>query len=185
LRIDEPMSLPASSAVSPAARAAAEPPDDPPGARERSQGLLVVPAIDEDRVGGGPAAPVGGNAPGRRQARDVERFLDRDGQAVQRAPRPPPGQRAIGRAGAPARGLDVAHDDRIEGRIVLLDPRQVEIEQLVAADLLLADVRGESRGRTERDVEHAVPPPHATLTGRPGPAISATCRRGDRGWRTS
>ena len=43
LRIDEPMSLPASSPVSPAASAAAEPPEDPPGARARSHGLLVVP----------------------------------------------------------------------------------------------------------------------------------------------
>jgi hypothetical protein len=43
LRIDEPMSLPASSAVSPAASAAAEPPEDPPGARARSHGLFVVP----------------------------------------------------------------------------------------------------------------------------------------------
>jgi len=37
------MSLPASSAVSPAASAAAEPPDDPPGERVTSQGLFVVP----------------------------------------------------------------------------------------------------------------------------------------------
>ena len=37
------MSLPASSAVSPAASAAAEPPDEPPGERVTSQGLFVVP----------------------------------------------------------------------------------------------------------------------------------------------
>ena len=37
------MSLPASRAERPAARAAADPPDEPPGARERSQGLFVVP----------------------------------------------------------------------------------------------------------------------------------------------
>jgi hypothetical protein len=43
LRIEAPMSLPASSAVRPAASAAAEPPEEPPGARDRSQGLLVVP----------------------------------------------------------------------------------------------------------------------------------------------
>ena len=37
------MSDPLSSAVSPAASAAAEPPDDPPGVRAVSQGLFVVP----------------------------------------------------------------------------------------------------------------------------------------------
>jgi len=39
------MSEPASSPVRPAASAAAEPPEDPPGPRARSQGLLVVPWI--------------------------------------------------------------------------------------------------------------------------------------------
>ena len=40
------MSEPASSPVSPAASAAAEPPDDPPGVRVRSHGLLQVPCIE-------------------------------------------------------------------------------------------------------------------------------------------
>ena len=38
-----PMSLPNSSPVSPAARAAADPPDDPPALRVTSHGLFVVP----------------------------------------------------------------------------------------------------------------------------------------------
>ena len=38
-----PMSLPSSSPVSPAASAAPAPPDEPPGCRVTSQGLLVVP----------------------------------------------------------------------------------------------------------------------------------------------
>src|SRR5262249_49213095 len=46
LRIDEPMSLPASGAVSPAASAAAEPPDDPPGARATSHGLVGVAEVE-------------------------------------------------------------------------------------------------------------------------------------------
>ena len=37
------MSLPASMPVRPAASAAPEPPDEPPGVRERSHGLLVEP----------------------------------------------------------------------------------------------------------------------------------------------
>src|SRR5215470_17053894 len=42
-RSEPPMSEPNSSGTNPAASAAAEPPDDPPGVRDRSQGLLVVP----------------------------------------------------------------------------------------------------------------------------------------------
>jgi hypothetical protein len=41
--MDPPMSEPASRAVKPAASAAAEPPDDPPGVHPVFQGLLVVP----------------------------------------------------------------------------------------------------------------------------------------------
>ena len=41
--LDAPMSLPTSSGVRPAASAAAEPPDEPPGTRSKSYGLLVVP----------------------------------------------------------------------------------------------------------------------------------------------
>src|SRR6185295_7207803 len=44
-RIDPAMSLPNSSAVRPAASAAADPPDDPPVLRVVSHGLLVVPKI--------------------------------------------------------------------------------------------------------------------------------------------
>ena len=43
LRIEPPMSEPHSSPVIPAASAAAEPPDEPPGVRPRFHGLFVVP----------------------------------------------------------------------------------------------------------------------------------------------
>ena len=42
-RSEPPMCEPSSSGTKPVASAAAEPPDDPPGVRDRSQGLLVVP----------------------------------------------------------------------------------------------------------------------------------------------
>ena len=42
-RSDPPMSEPISSGVMPVASAAAAPPDDPPGTRVKSYGLLVVP----------------------------------------------------------------------------------------------------------------------------------------------
>ena len=44
-RIDPPMSVPISNGVKPIATAAAGPPDEPPGVRVRSHGLLVVPNI--------------------------------------------------------------------------------------------------------------------------------------------
>jgi len=42
-RIEPPISEPISSGVMPAAKAAALPPDEPPGERLRSQGLFVRP----------------------------------------------------------------------------------------------------------------------------------------------
>ena len=42
-RREPPMSEPISSGVTPAARAAAAPPEEPPGVRVTSQGLLVAP----------------------------------------------------------------------------------------------------------------------------------------------
>ena len=44
-RTDPPMSVPISKLVMPHATAAAAPPDDPPGTRPTSHGLLVVPNI--------------------------------------------------------------------------------------------------------------------------------------------
>ena len=41
--MDPPMSEPSSKGVMPAAKAAAEPPEDPPGVLSKSQGLFVVP----------------------------------------------------------------------------------------------------------------------------------------------
>src|SRR5262245_31541671 len=43
VRIEPPMSLPSSRAVSPVATATAAPPEEPPLVREGSHGLLVVP----------------------------------------------------------------------------------------------------------------------------------------------
>src|SRR5207253_5989493 len=43
MRLDPPPSVPTPIGASPAATAAAAPPDDPPGVRDRSQGLAVRP----------------------------------------------------------------------------------------------------------------------------------------------
>jgi hypothetical protein len=45
VRIEPPMSLPISPPARPAAIVAAAPPDEPPGVRVPSHGLLVVPKI--------------------------------------------------------------------------------------------------------------------------------------------
>ena len=44
-RIDPPVSLPMASGTSPAATAAADPPEDPPGTRPRSHGFEVEPRV--------------------------------------------------------------------------------------------------------------------------------------------
>src|SRR5260370_13007802 len=47
IRVDPPPSLAVHMGTNPAATAAAEPPDEPPGVRVRSQGLRVVPHAGE------------------------------------------------------------------------------------------------------------------------------------------
>ena len=42
--MDPPVSVPVEAGAKPAAIAAAEPPEEPPGTRARSQGFLVGPA---------------------------------------------------------------------------------------------------------------------------------------------
>src|SRR5580692_2394743 len=45
-RTEPPVSEPSATVVNPAATAAAEPPDDPPGTRDRSRGLWVGPVAE-------------------------------------------------------------------------------------------------------------------------------------------
>ena len=51
MRIEPPPSLPWAIGTRPAATAAAAPPDEPPGVRERSQGLRVAPVWRGSVVG--------------------------------------------------------------------------------------------------------------------------------------
>src|SRR5436853_283136 len=90
------MSLPASSPVSPAASAVAEPPEDPPGAR--------------------------------------------------------------------ARAVEIAHDDGVQRTVVLLDAREIQVQQLEAAELPLLDIGGELPGGAEGDLEHGRPPARSPET---------------------
>src|SRR5207237_9620879 len=79
---------------------------------------------------------------------------DRHRHAVQRTPHVALGERAVGRPRTRARARDVADDDRVQGAVVLVDTREVEVEQLQAAELLAADVGGELPRGAERDVQH-------------------------------
>src|SRR5712664_1242310 len=116
-------------------------------------------------------------------SRVVVRLLDRHGHAVQRAPDGAPGQRTIGRAGARARAVEVADDEGVQRAVVLLDAREVEVEQLEAADLLLPDVGGELPRGAERDVEHrgascaVFARREYTPSGRPGNPMMTSGRR--------
>ena len=51
MRIDPPPSLACANGTIPAATAAADPPDDPPGVRDRSHGLWVGPKASGSVVG--------------------------------------------------------------------------------------------------------------------------------------
>src|SRR5262249_50585552 len=115
-------------------------------------------AVDGDGVLRRNVLGVRRHTPRRRQTGHVVGLLDRHRHAVQWSPDLPPGQRAIGGAGARPRAVEIAHDDGIEGAVVLFDPRQVQVEQLETADLLLSDVGGELLGGAEGDVEHGRPP---------------------------
>src|SRR5262245_39808901 len=90
-------------------------------------------------------------APRRRLTGDVIGLLDRHGHAVQRASR---AARPVERFGAQARTVKIAHDDRIERAVVFLDARQIEIEQLKAADLFGSDCGRELRSGAEGKIEH-------------------------------
>ena len=46
-RIEPPVSVPVDAGVKPAATAAAEPPEEPPGTRETSQGFFTVPKYED------------------------------------------------------------------------------------------------------------------------------------------
>ena len=121
-------------------------------------GARAEQSVDNHRVARRDVVLQGGDAPRARHADDVEALLDRHRHAVQRPPYLAPRQRPVGRTRAGARALEVANDDGIQGTVVLFDPGQVEVQQLQAADLFLADVGGELLGGAEGDIEHDRPP---------------------------
>ena len=132
----------------------------PVGQEQRHVGLAeqgdasASEPLDRERVLGRDVVLVGGHAPGRRRAGDVERLLDRHRHAVQRAPDLAAGEGGIGFHGARSGGLGIHPDDRVQRRIEPLDPREIQVEQLQAADFFVPDHLGELRRRLERDLRH-------------------------------
>ena len=79
IRIDPPPSEPLATATSPAATAAAEPPDEPPGVRWRSHGLRVTPlasvAVQGKIISSGTLVIPIGIAPAARSRRTTSESL--------------------------------------------------------------------------------------------------------------
>jgi hypothetical protein len=87
---------------------------------------------------------------GGAHTRGLERVLDRHRHAVQRAPDLATRQRLIGFSGARSRALRVDGADRVQRRIVLLDTREIELDQLQRRETARADPPGELGGAGER-----------------------------------
>ena len=176
IRIEPPPSPPMPTGTIPAATATAVPPLEPPGVCSGFHGLRVIPPstdsvngqaelrhpglADDHRAGfaqpahqlavlggggGVAAAAEGGDAAG-----DVDLLLDRDGDAVQRARRPPRSQVPV-----PLRRLRprlVGEDDRerVQGRVALGDARQARLDHLDGGDLPVRRTPGQLGRRSGR-----------------------------------
>ena len=157
-RIEQPVSVPSASGVIPAATAAADPPLDPPGMRERSHGLRVPPSTGccvvsphanswvrvlpttmapasrsratavASRRAGG-SGGTRGAGPGDR-AGDVEQVLDGEGHAGER-PGPIPGAQVATQAFGRTPGtLGVHLDERADVAVDLGDAVQRRLDHL-------------------------------------------------------
>ena len=176
-----------------------EPPDEPPGVRPRSHGLLVVrrsrcsSASRRGWIGTlvlprmtAPAAlrrvtatasscrhPALERryAPGRRQAGDVEGFLDHHRHAEQR-PSLAARQRRVGRLGGLAGAVEVAHHDGVELLIERLDARDDVVGELDGGNLPRPQ-------RSDKVLGGAIVPLARGLSSRPvRPGIARNCAGG-------
>ena len=165
-RSEPRMSLPSSRPVSPAATAAAAPPDEPPGvavqvpgvvggAEDRVRGLPVhgvdrqVGLAEDDRpftAQPGDGVGVAGRhvcgevrrAGGGAHPGGLQRVLDRHRQAVQRAGRVSACGGPVGGVGRCSGAVDVERHDRVQRGVSDLDAVQVGVEELSAADLAVS-----------------------------------------------
>src|SRR5919198_1127452 len=124
IRIEPPPSLPCEIGQRPEARAAAAPPEDPPGVRSGSHGL---------RVGPNTSGSVNGTEPNSGR---VVQVLDRDRHAVEWRETFSPDNR-FGLTGFIQRAVEAGGDVCVEPGVDLLDPTGVELDELDRRDLLL------------------------------------------------
>src|SRR6266702_1730431 len=90
---------------------------------------------------------------------------------MQRAPHFALGERGVGRLGPSSRSRDIHHNDSIDARIMLLDARQIEVEQFLRPDLLRSDQRRKLRGRTKSQAFHHAHPASWTAGARFSPSL--------------
>ena len=102
-------------------------------------GTSLQQAIDQEGVSRGDIVLPQRIAKRGRQARDVERFLDRHRNAVQRSPALAAREGGIGSAGAFSRLLDLPGDDCVQRGIMPFGAPQVEVKQFDAADASVAN----------------------------------------------
>ena len=172
IRIEPPPSDPVAHGTSPAATAAADPPEDPPGVRVTSHGLRVTPfasvAVHGKIVSSGtfvipigiaPAArrrrtasasaerrrPVAPGAARRRLALDGQIVLDRDRHAGERT-----AQRGVSRG---ERLVGHRHAERIQTRVQFLDPAQAQLDELARLDFVGSDQLRECGGSGEGEID--------------------------------
>ena len=208
LRNEPPMSEPSASGTMPAARAAAAPPLDPPADRLRSAGLRVVPKIvlkvcDPAANSGTfvlpssttPAPRIRStarvSASGTKSAWSGEPNVVRqpatgcvsftaNGRPCSGPTGSPAASALVGCCRGGTRPLGIEGDDGVDLAVALLDPGQVQVQQLAGGDLALANrPRHLAGGRLDREVVagHLRRPPRATPAATPSstsPAPTAT-----------
>ncbi len=174
IRIDPPPSEPVAHGTMPAATAAAEPPEEPPGVRAESQGLRVTPlaalAVHGKIISSGTFVIPIGIAPAARRRRTTSPSAASAG-GYERDPRvtdwPATGMSSLIAIGTPASGLSATPDMRVgvgqgllghrhpecvQLRIDRLDSRQAQLDELARGELTPANqIRERSRPR-EREL---------------------------------
>ena len=123
----------------------------PVGERHRHVGLADdhgaggLQPLDRDGILGRPPVLEGGNAPGRRQPRDVERLLHGHRQTEQR-PALAARQRLVGSDRGLACPVEVTHHHGVDGFVERLDARDGLVEQLDRRDATGSEVGHERAG---------------------------------------
>ena len=120
--------------------------------RDRHIGLAedhrpgVQQPLHRKRIGRGDRVLQRREAPMGRQAGDVEAFLHRHRQAVQRPPILPAGQRRIGRIGPRPGAVEIPHHHGVGRPVQPFDAGDEMLQQLPAADAAGAEHGGEVEG---------------------------------------